>query len=156
MPITRFDRPTLARLRTELEAALAPVAEKLGITLTVGSGTYRDETATLKLELAVVRADGTAVSVEAENFKRYCHFDGLKPEDLNRPFKVGGTEYKIVGYRPKAPKKPYVIARTRDDKRFIATPDMVKRGLGVKEELPSADEPQLGVRPKLADGSMLD
>jgi hypothetical protein len=108
-PINTFTRVTVERLQNEVRRALAPIAEAHGIRLEMGRGSFSANAFTLKVEGAVVAADGTAVTREAEAFLRCAEVYGLKPEDLGRSILFRGGTAKIVGLNSRASKMPILV-----------------------------------------------
>jgi len=102
----------LARIEAELPA----LGQKLGLKLTPGRASYGD-TVELKIEAAPILADGSAISKEAEDFKRYAMDYGLEPSDLGRTFDSNGWTFTLTGLRPGRPKFP-LLARRSDGKIF--------------------------------------
>ena len=126
--ITTFN-PTICRLLDErIRAALAPLAEEFGVQIKIGGGSYLGGSYKPKFEVAVVAADGLAMTPEAEAFKQCAAMLGFKPDDLGRTFKSGGRTLKITGYRPRAHARP-IMATTDDGKTYVFPTDAVKRAL---------------------------
>jgi hypothetical protein len=115
-----INRQTVQLLRPEIEAALQPLAKEHNLNVKVANATYDPNgTVTYKLEVAVIRADGTAVTKEAAEFLRSVQF--LKPfqaTDLNREFTFKGETYRLTGYRSRAGKFPLVGTRVRDGQQM--------------------------------------
>jgi hypothetical protein len=126
-----MDRPQVRELREKLEAALAPLAEELELTITVGGGTYTSNNVVFKVELAEIAEDGMAMSREAESFKVYAYRYGLKPEHLGQQFMYAGKTYKLVGAKPKSTRYPLVAEEVPSGKRIKMSPDLVKMALKV-------------------------
>ena len=102
--ITKFDKPTLRALRTDIDAALAAVGAKHGISVTAGSASFRDTNATFKLECAMLNSAGVAESKELVALKE-CY-----PELVNKRITFGrGTNGFIIGYNPRASQYPFLV-----------------------------------------------
>ena len=102
--VTKFDKPTLRALRPELNAALAAVGAKHGISITIGNGSYTGENATFKLELALLGSDGKAESKELVALKE-CY-----PELVNKQVTLNrGSTGRIIGYNPRAHQYPFLV-----------------------------------------------
>lgn len=128
-PITAFDKPTLRALRPEIERLLAPLAAR-GLRVRVGNARFTDTTADFKLELAVDRpaphTDGTVrESKEAAAFRRLAPVYGLRPEHLGTVFRYMGEDYRIVGLKPAAPKRPIIAECVRTGHKIVAPPELV-------------------------------
>ncbi len=107
MSITKFDKPTLRTLRTELEDALAATAQRLGIEIKVGNASFTDSNVTFKLNLSVRGEDGTVKSKTRVALERFY------PQYVDKVITLrgrGGPEQgKVVGYNNKAHKYPFLV-----------------------------------------------
>lgn len=70
MKISSFDRTTIDVLRAAVDLALAKVGELHGIRLSTGRITYRTHNCVIPVEAAIIAADGTVASREAEDSRR--------------------------------------------------------------------------------------
>jgi hypothetical protein len=131
MKITTIDRVTLKQLAEEITQALKPIADKYEIFIRYKGGSFIAENATLKLEIATVRASGQAETETRINFKTYAGMFGLKPEYLDKAVKISGKNYTIAGLKPSARRSPVIILRD-DGKRFKIDVNSVKSALGEK------------------------
>lgn len=129
MKIKSFDRTNVRLLSQEIEATLKTLAEKYGITLKTGRGTFRSDNFTLKLEAAVIGDNGQAVTKEVSEFQNYAALLGLQPDDLGKPFTLRGQTYIITGAKLSSRKYP-VLAKNTNGKVYKFTAEDVKRGLG--------------------------
>jgi hypothetical protein len=127
MKIKAFDGPVLKMLYLEIEAALADLGRRHGISIRVGGARFEDRTAELRLELAVVGNGGRVVRKESEAFDRYHAVFGLEPGDLGRVVALDGEEHRLVGLAPNRPKYPIVLERVRDGKTVVGTRDVLER-----------------------------
>jgi hypothetical protein len=84
MKIKAFDAFLLKKLQPEIEAALAELGRRHGITIRTGRAHFSERTADLKLELAVIGGDGRPARREAEEFEKYHAMFGLEAADLGR------------------------------------------------------------------------
>lgn len=102
--ITKFDKPTLRALRADIDAAVAAVGAKYGISVTAGNASFRDTSATFKLECALLNSDGKAETKEMVCLKE-CY-----PELVNKRVTFGrGTNGFIIGYNPRARQYPFLV-----------------------------------------------
>jgi len=115
--MTEINRTTLRLIEADALAALETVATKHGIAFKFGSGRFTADNATLKLEVAVMNADGTAETKEVSDFKAMAQHYGLKAEHLGEEIRIRGTTYTICGLKRKSKKYP-IIAETANGKRF--------------------------------------
>lgn len=106
---TTFNKQNLATIRKDIDAALAEVAAKHGITLGLGTITFSGDTFSTKLT-AMIKDGDVAINdtmsakqmTWAKDFKAYAFSFGMKAEDLGKKVTIGSTEYVIIGARPRA------------------------------------------------------
>jgi hypothetical protein len=122
-------KPLLASLRIEMNEALAAVAKKHGIAISVGSCSFTDATATYKLLIADGAQDGeSAQHVKARaDFKSHAMMFGLDPDWLGATFLSNGTTYTIVGLYPKKRKQPVVVTKGGDARFVMSAEDVALR-----------------------------
>ena len=108
--ITKFDKPTLRALRTEIDLALAAVGAKHGISVTAGSASFRDNSATFKLECALLNSAGVAESKEMVALKE-CYPE-LVDKQVTLSRGTGLTGF-IIGYNPRAQKYPFLLQTSK-------------------------------------------
>lgn len=102
-----FDKQNLKTVRMDINKALAEVAAKHGISLTIGNISFTEDTFSTKLSAAIQREGQASLSAkeikQQNDFKVYSRSFGFEPEDLNKQFKaIDGKFYTIVGARPRA------------------------------------------------------
>ena len=117
----------LKKLQPEIEAALADLGRRHGITIRAGGARFSERTADLKPELAVIGGDGKSVRREAEEFAKYHVMFGLEATDLGRAVALDREEHRLVGLAPNRPKYPIVMERMRDGKLVLCTEDVVEK-----------------------------
>jgi hypothetical protein len=122
--IKQFDTVVLGNLRTEMNEALKGIAEKYGMTIDAGKATYGNSYATFKVELALVKADGSVGTREATMFRMYAKMLGMSPDDLGREFESNGKKYKLTGYNPSKRKYPFVAEH--DGKEYGFTENFIR------------------------------
>ena len=127
MKIKAFDALVLRKLQPEIEAALAAVGRRHGITIRAGTARFRESTAELKLELAVIGGDGRSARREAEEFAKYHAMYGLEASDLGQVVTLNREEHRLVGLAPNRPKYPIVMERLRDGKVVLCTEDVIEK-----------------------------
>jgi hypothetical protein len=108
-----MDRKTVQMMRAYLEVALTGFQEHFGVDVKVGTIRFAENNATVGLEISTVNDDGEVVTKESEDFRRYAHEYGLKPEWLGKTFESRGQEFTRVGLSTRA-KKYKVIARNSE------------------------------------------
>ena len=116
---TLADRPLLKALRTEMDAALASVAKKYGISIRTGNGSYSQLAASFKVELAVIgkgqEGEDPAVIRGAAAWHRSAplySMDGLQADWLGKSFESGGVTFTIVGLDPRKRTRPVLMRKS--------------------------------------------
>jgi hypothetical protein len=115
--IRQLDKPTVTYIRKHLEAALKPLAERLGVAIDLGQCTFEVSNCRFQLKIAVRDSNGKAITEETESFKRNAKLFGLEPADLGKEFNYQGQPYTICGLRTKSRKYP-VIGRAGNGKNY--------------------------------------
>lgn len=119
--ITQFDRAKADAVAKRVEETLQSLATELGIQIKRGRGSYGAHNFSLKLEMSVVNADGHAQTRESDALALlYPRYVGFKFIMSN------GLRGEVVGYRTKAPKKPFLVA-AEDGRTYICTQLSVDR-----------------------------
>ena len=108
--------------RKEIEAALAPVAEKYDCEVTAGNIKYDDIVTNVILSFCSKRQNGK--SADQLNFEKYCAQYGFEPSDYGFTFTEGNKTYSFVGFNPKA-RKNYCLLRC-NGKTFVTSPEGIK------------------------------
>jgi hypothetical protein len=112
-------KQVIKMIRPEINAALQDVANKYGLEIKCGSGSYGDGHFTLKLEASSKGEDGNVITKEAKAYTRLCQLYGCEPQWLDQKFtSYTGEEYTLIGLNPKAQKFTMLGKRTSDGKVF--------------------------------------
>ena len=136
--IKQLDRSTAKYVMERLEATIKPLAEELGVSLTLGQCSFRPTNARIQLKLSVLDADGQAITEEMEAFKCHASSYGLLPEDLGKQFIFQGQSLKICGLNRKSRKYPF-IGQSSDGTQYKFTLEDVFVGLAQASQSPSQD-----------------
>ena len=111
-------RKLLQDIRPEMDEVLKPLAEKYGITIQVGNGSYGGLTGHLKVMFSTTNEEGE--DQRAIDYKRYASLYNLEVEWLIQSFVQGSETYTIVGLDLKKRKNMLVLRRERDGQIRIA------------------------------------
>jgi hypothetical protein len=126
--ITTMDKAAAKRLADAMREALAPVAERFGVEISVGGGTvYEEGTYKPKIELRTGNAEENTFRSLAPQL-----WPPLEPDDYGKTFTVQGRSFTIAGINqkahPKARKTPVICSE--GDKRFRFDSQQILRALG--------------------------
>jgi len=124
--MTKFDRPSLRILRSDLEELLATFnTSKHGIKIELGGCNYSDGEATFKLKVTKNGAK-TRVQELTEQMAR------LEELDLSKIANLDGDDYSISEFRPKASKRPWLITKLKTGQLFTIDTETAKRHFSIK------------------------
>ena len=121
------------RLRERIDSALPgdPLYEHPGFNVSKASGGRFDEVSlTVKLEVRedATHESGVTMTEEADYMVKHASYYGLKAADLGRIFSTpDGNEYRILGIRRRATKRPIMCERTKGDGKVVFTAEQVVR-----------------------------
>jgi hypothetical protein len=112
------DRALLQLVLAEMDEALAAIGERHGISLKSGSCSFTPETATFKVQLAILGEGGQAVDPRFPALKTYASSEGLRAEHLEPSFRFmhRGQEFALVGYNARAARMPFIVQRSDGNK----------------------------------------
>ena len=130
--IKEFNRHVCRELSKEIEGKLKPLANKYGLHIKIGGGSFIPENYTVKLEIATIARNGEVQTKESRDFKALAQFHGLKTTDLGRVFIYAGNRYEITGMRPKSRKYPIMARNVSTRKAYKFGVHTVKDGLEVE------------------------
>ena len=107
--MTSINKPLLRVLRTEINKALIEVGARNGVSLEATNVGFGETNATFKLEVSIISDHGEVVTRELADLREWHpQYEGLAVT-------VGTKRCKVVGYRRRASKKPFLLAPVPDD-----------------------------------------
>lgn len=116
-----ISRDKIRAIRAALDVALAAVAQEQGLSeLKAGRGTFDPVSGSFSFKVEGVATGGK--SQEAVAYEQLCSFTKDLPP-LGTKLSIGGSEYEIVGMRPRGTK---VLGRRADGKMFLLGQDAVR------------------------------
>jgi len=130
-----FAKWNLIALQAEIMAAIAHIAEKHQVQFSWVGGQFRENLASLKMQVKRVDATGTTITdtessnTMVEDFRRMASYFGFQPTDIGRQFTTIQGTYVIVGAKPRNHKFPIVAKCQRNGKSYKFTAEEVKRCL---------------------------
>lgn len=129
--IDKFNKPNLKTLTTAAMKEMEKVAEKYGLAVKKGGGTFDADNFTMKIEFSIIGEDGVIKTKEAKAFEECADWWGLEPRDLYKTFKSprDGKIFKIIGASPRSPKFPIIVQDMKTGGQFKFTEKAVKLAL---------------------------
>mgnify|MGYP003337943511 FL=1 len=131
MKTTTITRDVLNALRADLDAAIAAVAAKHGVSMKTGSARFSSAAATMKVEIATISATGEVISKTLAALRANYKWLGLTEAHLNATFSIAGHTYKLAGYNSRRYAKPFEIKCLDNGKTYVTTKDTVFNALGI-------------------------
>ncbi len=125
--MTTFTKPQLKALRETMQKALDE-ANIEGISITVGNCSYSDGEATFKVK-ALLEGGKSKEEQDLEEMVRFYALDTDKVASLQ------GMMVKLVGYKAKAHKRPWIVATSPDGPRYVIDDNTAKRLFGIVSEV---------------------
>lgn len=127
--VNKIDRDVCRDIRSELDTELASIGERLGVSLRVGGCRYSNDSATFKLEVELLSETGRPISKEETYLNQNHEFLGIPKDWLGAKLKdpMTGKLYYLRGYKPRAPKRPFIIETVDGFNQFITTEKAIKR-----------------------------
>jgi len=123
----KFDKPTARKIRDAMQEALDK-ADINGVTIEVGNCSYSGGEATYKVQVLL---DG-AKTKEEQDLEQMARLDAL---DTDKTATINGKPYKLVGYKAKARKLPWVIENLTDGSRYVIDDYTAKKYYGIVAEV---------------------
>lgn len=143
--ITSFDRSNLRTVRADLDAALAAVTTKHGITFIVGNMRFTpgDFKATLTAHASTTASIGSTdelpTGAEQVVFANLAVRFGVKPTDYNRALTIRGKAYRLVGIRPQAIQYPFICITPHGGRYKFGAADVLAALSGSTAPAPQSD-----------------
>jgi RecB family endonuclease NucS len=88
--------------------------------ITVGNASFDSQEVTFKLTLRLKNAERK----ESMDLNRYADLYNVEPQKVAD---VHGIKYKLVGYRVKARKQPFIVLNLTNNKEYLFTEDLGRK-----------------------------
>jgi len=132
--MTTFTKPVLRELRNQLQTLLdgtkyIGTAQGLNdYTFELGNCSYSGGEATFKLKVLIKGGK----SIEEQDLEQMARLDAL---DTDKTATIGGKPCKLVGYKAKARKLPWIIEKLTDGSRYAIDDYTAKKYFGIVAEV---------------------
>lgn len=109
-----------------IDAEVAAVFKKYGITVTGRSATVDAADGSYKFKISYATSEGVEVKLQKDRstFLRYCGMWNMPPEWFGKKFRSGSKVFAITGVDPKKRAKPIML--DCGGKTYFAAPDYVR------------------------------
>lgn len=138
--MTMITRSLLRTLREEINAALAELGQKHGVTLVADGAKFTDMSARFVLSVApadeetqgqiAAGVDPKLAKAEAD-YKSQCKLYGADEDWLGKTITLQRSQFKVVGLLPSKTKNCILIQRISTGKNFIVPPSTVRSCLAI-------------------------
>lgn len=112
MKILTIDRSALRMINADINSAIQLVARKYGVSIKTTNSTFSNKTATTKVEISVISANGVVNTPERDAFNRYAKMFGVT-KNLGETFNHNGATFTISGFAPRSSKYPVLATDSR-------------------------------------------
>mgnify|MGYP003123371727 FL=1 len=125
-----IDKKTCQVLRNELQRIIEESKDYDSLNnqfdIKVGNASFDSQEVTFKLTLRLKNAE----SKESMDLDRYADLYNVVPQKVAD---VHGIKYKLVGYRVKARKQPFIVLNLTNNKEYLFTEDLGRKHFGKGE-----------------------
>jgi hypothetical protein len=125
--VKKMDVTTVRQIRQILEDNLPSIMEENNLKFDLGNGTYDDDSVKFQFRISLLHA----LSPEEKALKGQIDFrrsyDGLVTLDDSIIAEERGQQFKLVGYKPRARKKPFIIEDIKTGGRYVCPESMAER-----------------------------
>jgi hypothetical protein len=135
MNTATINRNVLTAIRADLDAAIAAVAAKHGVSMKTGSARFSSAAATMKVEIATISATGEVISKTIAALRANYKYLGLTEDHLNATFSIAGRTYKLAGYNSRRYAKPFEIKCLDNGKIYVTTEAQIHAALGIPAKI---------------------
>ena len=125
--MTEFTRQQINDLRNQIQSAV-DAANLPNITIDVGNCRYSGGEAKFQVK-AILEGAKTR---EQQDLEFYAKLEGI---DTTAIAKLQGDDMKIIGYKTRARKKPWILQRLRDGAEFVCADYTAKQFFKKREEI---------------------
>ena len=127
----RFSGKACDTIASEAIEALKTVAEKHGLNVVPARGNYGDTEFTFKASFVIpTKVGGITINTpQAKHYVNMCKWNSdFKAEWLGKTFMFKGMQYRLDGYKPRSPKRPFICTRLNNNKSYIHQEGSIKAG----------------------------
>lgn len=136
--IKSLDKAAMRAIRTALDSAMVDLSERVGVSLTIGRGSFDPLMGTgyLKVEIAVAGEQGDIVPPHAVALDQFAKLYGFPTDVRGKTVRIGGKVYVIEGMKLSGRKYPLLLRNQHNQKLYKFPINDVKRALGITVPAP--------------------
>ena len=114
--VNSFDRQNIRQINAEISKALATIANKYDVEISLKNTRFTSSNFSTKIEVCTVGQDGVTMTKEALDFNRYKSYKGINA-NLGDSFDRNGKTFTVIGYKPRSTQYP-ILASCSDGKTY--------------------------------------
>tara|TARA_R110000822_G_C15021897_1_gene463190 strand:+ start:143 stop:556 length:414 start_codon:yes stop_codon:yes gene_type:complete len=129
--ITKIDKQACKTIRAIIENAVSAELDKHGLKLKQGNMAFNSESVKLNNWCVELKDANTPEYNALLQHNKFLNDANLPTFDCNKIATIGGQDLKLVGYRPRSVKQPFIYQDINTKKMYVASESQVKRmGIG--------------------------
>ena len=126
--VKKMDRTTIRHIREILEDNLPSIMEENNLKFELGNATYDDDSVKFNgFRISLSHALSQEEKALKGNLSLRRSYDGLVTLDDSIIAEDRGQQFKLVGYKPRARKKPFIIEDIKTGGRYVCPESMAER-----------------------------
>ena len=125
--VKKMDRTTISHIRQILEDNLPSMMEENNLKFDLGNATYDDDSVKFQFRISLSHAlppEEKALKQQLNFRKTYSHVVTLDDSIIAEET---GQYLKLVGFKPRARKKPFIIEDIKTGGRYVCPESMAER-----------------------------
>ena len=128
MTIQKMDSRTTDVVRKLLEKGLPSILEEHGLSFKLGNARYDDDGVKFTgFRISVSGALSESEKALKQELEFRTSFSNVVDLDSSKIASIQGTDYSLVGFRPRASKKPFIIKKVGTDNEYLIDEKTVER-----------------------------
>lgn len=117
-------KANVLNFKNDFEKAVKELEKKYGVAVTMKSASIGESYFTAKIEVVNETAENDAEKVKFEEDVTFFKEYGLTKDDYRKPFRIDGTLYFLVGFKPNARKNKFIMSNIKGTKYVFAAWDL--------------------------------
>jgi len=127
-----MNRQNVIKLRNLLEQELTPILKKAGYAFDLGNATFDSDRVHFKgFKISDIGAKSEPLK-HLDDYNKFRFYNDEPTFCVQRVVKIGNSSYKLVGYKPKARKNPFIIQDIKTQAQFVLNSDRAEKLFGIK------------------------
>lgn len=131
MQVQALDKTSVKLITSAIKKAVGDVEKQFGITIQPHGGTFTEGEATTKFRITLNNPAKDVMTVNERTYVMNCEIERLPK--LHSIVRVSGTDYKIMGWKPRARKWCIVANQISNGKSYLFPVSAIKNGQLIKE-----------------------